>query len=686
MTTKREFRTVGAAMRAEARKTVGAAMTAEAWKTGRASLRGIVGGAMTAAALVLGMTACSSENDLAGETKTVEEPTAQTATVIHVTVGAGITDPTPDPSPTREGRAAGAPAAGSSADDGAAAPLPSRGGAGVGSVTHSAGSGATTRSTVDYTGGTRTLQFTSGDRLWVRCEIGDAEGKILAGFLDIDAGSIASTTTGAGTPEEKTTEATSASFSGELKVYGRTPSSSEYGFDYTESSYDFGGAADVLAYCLSDLGEAKGAGSATATLVHSGTQAAFDNDGMHGDGKYALSTAADANALMASRLAVSGDYDAASQAFLLTAEAGQPILNCTIAGLKAGATYTMTYSASIDDGTYREHTTGSVATDASGTATFACFGGTRLYDGSQWVNNLYHRISLTNTADEGDTYTVSLGQKAFEGKVYNVSRYWDGTAMHPLVDLSKKTGNYYTAQDGEALTGTMPSGKYVKIADGATVTLCGVTIEGKTYGIVCKGNNTIILADGTTNTVKGGSYYPGVSPPTSSAKTLTIQGNGTLIAEGGSDGGPGIGGAHNFQAGNITIEGGNITATGGESAAGIGAGAGTRLNPSYCGDITISGGTVEATGGDNAAGIGSGKGYDSSHKSICGTVTITTDVTLVTATKGDFAVYSIGKGYVQYSSCGTVTIDGVADATTSSTFTHLTSAVDGNTWTLTKAN
>ena len=113
---------------------------AAARKAGRASLRGVVGGAMTAAALLFA--GCSGEDNLAGEATTTE-PTAQTqATVIRVTVGAGITDPTPDPSPTREGSSAGAPAAGSSAEDGAvgqasdgaAAPLPSRGGAGVGSV------------------------------------------------------------------------------------------------------------------------------------------------------------------------------------------------------------------------------------------------------------------------------------------------------------------------------------------------------------------------------------------------------------------------------------------------------------------------------------------------------------------------------------------------------------------------
>ena len=45
------------------------------------------------------------------------------------------------------------------------------------------------------------------------------------------------------------------------------------------------------------------------------------------------------------------------------------------------------------------------------------------------------------------------------------------------------------------------------------------------------------------------------------------------------------------------------------------------------GDITISGGTVNATGGQDAPGIGGGVGS-------CGDITITSDVTKVTATKG----------------------------------------------------
>ena len=100
------------------------------WLVGAAA-RKAVGGAMMAAALLV--TACSSDDTMGGETKT-----EQTATVIRVTVGAGITDPTPDPipeqssptrslSPTGEGSSADDGADGQ-ATDGAAAPRPCMGG------------------------------------------------------------------------------------------------------------------------------------------------------------------------------------------------------------------------------------------------------------------------------------------------------------------------------------------------------------------------------------------------------------------------------------------------------------------------------------------------------------------------------------------------------------------------------
>ena len=560
------------------------------WLVGAAA-RKAVGGAMTAAALLFA--GCSSEDDtIAGEPKTTE-PTAQ-ATVIRVTVGAGISD-----------------------------------------------GEATTRSTVVKDGSTRTLQFSAGDKLYVWRELAGDVTKHLAGELTMKDGS-------------PTDGGTQASFEGELTVYDNKGAA---------ASYDFG-ATNPLA-------------GSTATLLHAGMTLNTDYsiDGMTKAVTFADATgvAATVEALMTKGLVVSGLYDAENDRFPLAAT--QPILSCTIAGLKAGATYTMTYSASIDDGTYREHTTGSVATDASGTAMFACFGGTRLYDGSQWVNNLYHRIRLTNAADAGDTYTVSIGQKEFEGKVYNVSRRF--------VDLSDASiysdeGVGFIAQNGDILSGTMPTDQFrvIRIADGAKVTLHNATINNSNYhGISCYGSATINLEG--TNTVSGGKGL-GIKGD----GTLTIQGSGSLAAT-GSNGGAGIGGdgknshvvikggtivaqgsagsncsgagigGYDDTFGNIRIEGGDVTATGGDNAAGIGGG--YIQGGVTCGTITITGGTIRAAGGANAAGIGCGKGYVFSFPNVCGDITISGGTVEATAGTGDCS--AIG-GAGQFSYSGHIRIEG----------------------------
>ena len=238
------------------------------------------------------------------------------------------------------------------------------------------------------------------------------------------------------------------------------------------------------------------------------------------------------------------------------------------------------------------------------------------------------------------------------------SQYYEiGVMMtKQYVDLSRVTSNF-TAVDSDELRGTLANNVKISIADGATVTLNGVNINGSgTWtsgdyaGINCSGNATINLADGTTNSVKGFNVdYPGIYVP--SGKTLTIQETGSLNAS--SNGyGAGIGGGYKgdntINCGNIIISGGTVTATGGKYAAGIGSGG----NGCSCGTITINGGTVTAAGGQYAAGIGSGF-----NESSCGAITIQNTVTRVTATKGDSAPNSIGAG--DYGSCGTVTIGGV---------------------------
>ena len=333
------------------------------------------------------------------------------------------------------------------------------------------------------------------------------------------------------------------------------------------------------------------------------------------------------------------------------------ILNFTITGLAASTGVNVALSDGVSLAI-----SGNVTTNDLGTATFA-IGVNRETDLKDW----------TLTVAGNPITLVSSSKVVAAGKIYNITR--------AITDLSTINANY-TAQNGETLTGTLASNVKISIADGATVILDGVTINGensdmyKYAGITCEGDATIILSG--TNNVKGFyNEYPGIYVP--SGKKLTIQGvsdgNGKLTAS--SNGyGAGIGGCWGISCGNIEIQDGDITATGGYGCAGIGSG-----NGSACGTITISGGTVTATGGNSGAGIGSGNafatcgaitisggtveatggqygaGIGSGFESACGTINIASTVIKVTATKGTDAPYSIGKGGGQSSSCGTVTIE-----------------------------
>ena len=218
----------------------------------------------------------------------------------------------------------------------------------------------------------------------------------------------------------------------------------------------------------------------------------------------------------------------------------------------------------------------------------------------------------------------------------------------PATDLATITANY-EAKDGDILTGTLGSNVKISIADGAKVTLKDVTINGvnnwscEWAGITCEGDATITLEG--TNTVKGfRGQYPGIYVPED--KTLTIEGEGSLNASGNGRS-TGIGGGFYRHCGNIVINGGNITATGGNYNAGIGGGEGEEGDSYRCGSITINGGTVTATGGDGAAGIGCGY-YGASND-----ITITSGT--VMATGGENAA-GIGSG--EGGSCGAITISG----------------------------
>ena len=127
------------------------------------------------------------------------------------------------------------------------------------------------------------------------------------------------------------------------------------------------------------------------------------------------------------------------------------------------------------------------------------------------------------------------------------------------IDLSGATDDF-TVINNDVLTGT--TSHTVTIASGAGISLSGATISG---GIVCEGTATITLVG--TNSTTGAQYKAGIQIG-GSGTTLTIRGDGSLTATGGT-GGAGIGTSvvfadKTFTGGNITIESGTVTAIGTE--------------------------------------------------------------------------------------------------------------------------
>lgn len=282
-----------------------------------------------------------------------------------------------------------------------------------------------------------------------------------------------------------------------------------------------------------------------------------------------------------------------------------------------------------------------------------------------------------------------------------------------LVNLATLTSDF-TAENYDVLTGTLAGNYKISIADGANIELKDVTINGGNNsstnwaGLTCDGNATITITG--TNTVKGFyNEYPAIQAGPI-GKTLTIDGTGTLTATGG-DYAAGIGSGWNATCGAITISGGTVNASSSRDGAGIGsgyknsscknitissgtvnassgdagAGIGSGFDSSSCGDITISGGTVMASSGRYGAGIGSG------YYSTFSTITITSGITQVQATRNYATAWPIGKGDSDQGSTGAVTINGVTvtsndwDGTGLTGLNFATSSTGGTnlTWTLT---
>ena len=261
------------------------------------------------------------------------------------------------------------------------------------------------------------------------------------------------------------------------------------------------------------------------------------------------------------------------------------------------------------------------------------------------ASNVYDGAN-TLTADDSGNYSVTVGTADITVTA---------TIEHSSnIDLTDAPGDF-AAINNDVLTGS--TSHTVTIANGASITLNDATITG---GIVCAGTATITLVG--TNSVTGLSRN--ISDPNNTynsagiqiggeGTTLTIRGNGSLTATGGSQSaGIGVRSAlstnneSDVSGGNIVIEGGNIVAqTSGHGAAGIGTGC-TLERISSIGTITIKGGTVTATGGTDANGIGNGDAYGEGGTSSVGTITFYDSIDLIDASSiSDFGsvVYMHGE-------------------------------------------
>lgn len=270
-------------------------------------------------------------------------------------------------------------------------------------------------------------------------------------------------------------------------------------------------------------------------------------------------------------------------------------------------------------------------------------------------------LRLETAGADKDYWYERTGVKFEAGKYYEVTVKMK--RMSGTVKLAEITGDFELV-DGDVLTGTLDGNTQkvkLTIEDGATVTLSDAEVNGVQYGggsgtecvwagLTCLGDATIVLADGTTNTVTNfDSYYPCIQ--VDEGKTLVIRGGlagtGKLIAN-AHHSGAGIGGGWGINCGNIEIRGGDITATSVSEAAGIGGGC-----LATCGSITIKGGTVTATGGARAAGIGSGRRVPGRINSSCNDISITGGTIRA---KGGENGAGIGSG--EGAKCGNISITG----------------------------
>ena len=238
---------------------------------------------------------------------------------------------------------------------------------------------------------------------------------------------------------------------------------------------------------------------------------------------------------------------------------------------------------------------------------------TLLYDLELYAQWYHDQVTVTfmPNGGTGDSYT----QTVYTGMPQEL----DGVKFNPPVDNSfvcwttnpDGTGDKYynrgTVNINENITlyaqwiNAVVIESYMLIFEGnKTYTLINnIVLDNRV--IVYGGNATILLPDGLTLTAPQGISVFGMA-----GGSLTIEGNGTLIAT-GLDGNAAIGGNSGMSTGDITINGGVITATGSPTGgAGIGGGSGQEDE----GTLTIGPGVTVTVSDDGETW----EPYDGTHR------------------------------------------------------------------------
>ena len=235
------------------------------------------------------------------------------------------------------------------------------------------------------------------------------------------------------------------------------------------------------------------------------------------------------------------------------------------------------------------------------------------FDKNKLVKGTHYTESYSSTPikNEGD-YTLTL--TAINGSGYTGTRQFHFTVGHGVpvtAETTKMTLPYYSVPNNVTVNERIVIQGDVRL----------YLYEGKKLyaakGIEVSDGNKLTI-EGTGSLIAEGNEW-GVSGI--GAKALgTIVINGGIISAKGDSNGAGIGGNNMCSGGTIIINGGKVIAQGGQGGAGIGGG-----SAGECGTIIINGGRVGALSGNGTTDAqfapGIGAGYNPNHP-VSGSVTL----------------------------------------------------------------